>query len=203
MERAWARGRRRASDTNSCVGAARRVTAWILTSRTPRDQAPRGPYPAPRVRSTAAPVSQRSPAIRLPPGRSRPAPQPGQGRRRPALAPPGARPGRRAGRGAHLPRIRRRQGLYRIAEALTRDGILCPSAHDPTRNRHRDGVAWSKSPVRAILRNPALHRQAGVESPAPRGSVDRRQRRRAWPRDPNDLGRARQTHTPPSRDERT
>jgi hypothetical protein len=41
------------------------------TSRTPRDQAPRGPYPAPRVRSTAAPVLQRSPAIRLPPVRSR------------------------------------------------------------------------------------------------------------------------------------
>jgi hypothetical protein len=37
---------------------------------------------------------------------------------------------------------------------LTRDGIACPSAHDPARNRHRDGAAWSKSAVRAILRNP-------------------------------------------------
>jgi DNA invertase Pin-like site-specific DNA recombinase len=35
------------------------------------------------------------------------------------------------------------KGLYAIAEALTRDGIPCPSAHDPTRNRHRDGIAWS------------------------------------------------------------
>jgi DNA invertase Pin-like site-specific DNA recombinase len=46
------------------------------------------------------------------------------------------------------------KGLYVIAEALTRDGIACPSAHDRTRNRHRDGIAWSKSAVRAILRNP-------------------------------------------------
>ena len=46
------------------------------------------------------------------------------------------------------------KGLYGIAEALTRDGIACPSAHDPVRNRHRDGVAWSKSAVRTILRNP-------------------------------------------------
>jgi hypothetical protein len=46
------------------------------------------------------------------------------------------------------------KGLYAIAEGLTRDGIACPSAHDPARNRHRDGAAWSKSAVRAILRNP-------------------------------------------------
>ena len=46
------------------------------------------------------------------------------------------------------------KGLYAIAEALTREGIPCPSAHDPTRNRHRNGIAWSKSAVRAILRNP-------------------------------------------------
>ncbi|MGH3664899.1 MAG: recombinase family protein [Egibacteraceae bacterium] len=46
------------------------------------------------------------------------------------------------------------KGLYGIAEALTRDGIPCPSAHDPARNRHRDGAAWSKSAVRTILRNP-------------------------------------------------
>jgi site-specific DNA recombinase len=46
------------------------------------------------------------------------------------------------------------KGLYAIAEGLTRDGIPSPSAHDPARNRHRDGRAWSKSAVRAILRNP-------------------------------------------------
>jgi site-specific DNA recombinase len=48
------------------------------------------------------------------------------------------------------------RGLYVIAEGLTRDGILSPSAHDPGRNRHRagSGGAWSKNAVRAILQNP-------------------------------------------------
>lgn len=45
-------------------------------------------------------------------------------------------------------------GLFLIAEDLTSDGIACPSAHDPARNRHRSGVAWSKSAVRVILTNP-------------------------------------------------
>ncbi len=45
-------------------------------------------------------------------------------------------------------------GLYAIAEGLTRDGVPCPSAADPKRNSHRSGIAWSKSAVRAILRNP-------------------------------------------------
>lgn len=45
-------------------------------------------------------------------------------------------------------------GLFAIAEGLTRDGVLSPSAQDPARNRHRSGVAWSKGAVRAILTNP-------------------------------------------------
>jgi hypothetical protein len=45
-------------------------------------------------------------------------------------------------------------GFYAIAEGLTRDGIPCPSAHDPSRNRHRCGIAWNKFAVRAILLNP-------------------------------------------------
>jgi len=45
-------------------------------------------------------------------------------------------------------------GLYAIAEGLTRDGVPSPSSHDPARNRHRDGRAWAKSAVRAILCNP-------------------------------------------------
>lgn len=45
-------------------------------------------------------------------------------------------------------------GLFLIAEGLTEDGILCPSAYDPDRNPHRSGIAWSKSAVRAILTNP-------------------------------------------------
>jgi len=44
--------------------------------------------------------------------------------------------------------------LYAIAEALTTDDVLSPSAHDRARNRHRDGIAWSKGAVRAILLNP-------------------------------------------------
>lgn len=48
------------------------------------------------------------------------------------------------------------RGLYAIAEGLTKDGILSPSAHDPARNRHRagNGGAWSKVAVRALLQNP-------------------------------------------------
>ncbi len=45
-------------------------------------------------------------------------------------------------------------GLFLIAEGLTGDAIASPSAHDPARNRHRSGIAWSKSAVRAILTNP-------------------------------------------------
>jgi DNA invertase Pin-like site-specific DNA recombinase len=45
-------------------------------------------------------------------------------------------------------------GIFAIAERLTADGIACPSARDRARNRHRCGLAWSKSAVRAILMNP-------------------------------------------------
>jgi site-specific DNA recombinase len=45
-------------------------------------------------------------------------------------------------------------GIFSIAEGLTREGVLSPSAHDPGRNRHRSGTAWSKSAVRVILTNP-------------------------------------------------
>jgi site-specific DNA recombinase len=45
-------------------------------------------------------------------------------------------------------------GIFAIAEMLTADGIPCPSAHDPARNKHRCGVAWSKGAIRAILMNP-------------------------------------------------
>ncbi|MFG2845148.1 recombinase family protein [Kitasatospora sp. NPDC048296] len=45
-------------------------------------------------------------------------------------------------------------GIFSIAEGLTSDGIPCPSAHDPARNSHRSGIAWSKQAVRVILTNP-------------------------------------------------
>jgi len=77
------------------------------------------------------------------------------------------------------------KGLYAIAEGLTADGILSPSAHDPGRNRHRSGSrgAWSKSAVRAILRNP---RYTGHQ-------VWNRQRRDEELIDVNDVGLGHQT----------
>ncbi|GAA0739551.1 recombinase family protein [Dactylosporangium roseum] len=46
------------------------------------------------------------------------------------------------------------RGIFAIAEELTRERIPCPSAHDPQRNRHRSGIAWSKMAIRVILTNP-------------------------------------------------
>jgi hypothetical protein len=48
----------------------------------------------------------------------------------------------------------RGKGLLAIAEGLTSDGIASPSGHDRARNRHRHGLAWGKSAIRVILRNP-------------------------------------------------
>ncbi|GIE89748.1 recombinase family protein [Actinoplanes regularis] len=45
-------------------------------------------------------------------------------------------------------------GIFAIAEALTATDIPCPSAYDRERNRHRNGLAWSKGAVRTILKNP-------------------------------------------------
>ncbi len=46
------------------------------------------------------------------------------------------------------------RGYLAIAERLTADGIASPSGNDRARNRHRHGLAWGKSAVRAILTNP-------------------------------------------------
>ena len=45
-------------------------------------------------------------------------------------------------------------GYYAIAELLTSEGVPSPSGYDPERNPHRDGRAWNKYAVRAILTNP-------------------------------------------------
>lgn len=45
-------------------------------------------------------------------------------------------------------------GIFAIAEALTSEAVLCPSAYDRARNPHRHGRAWAKSAVRVILTNP-------------------------------------------------
>ncbi len=77
------------------------------------------------------------------------------------------------------------KGLYAIAKGLTSDGIPSPSAHDPARNRHRASSrgAWSKSAVRAILRNP---RYTGYQ-------VWNRQRRDETLIDVNDVALGHQT----------
>ncbi|NBE91836.1 recombinase family protein [Nonomuraea sp. KC401] len=46
------------------------------------------------------------------------------------------------------------RGYLDIAEDLTLQGILSPSASDPGRNKHRNQNAWSKYAIRVILTNP-------------------------------------------------
>jgi site-specific DNA recombinase len=48
----------------------------------------------------------------------------------------------------------RGRGFKAIAAGLTRDGILCPSAHDRARNPHRNTIAWNMSIIRVIVTNP-------------------------------------------------
>ena len=48
------------------------------------------------------------------------------------------------------------RGFYNIAERLTRASIPSAAEHDPARYRHRDGRAWLKSAVRAILSTSVL-----------------------------------------------
>jgi hypothetical protein len=45
-------------------------------------------------------------------------------------------------------------GIFALAQRLSAEGIPSPSAYDPDRNKHRCGLAWSKSAVRTILGNP-------------------------------------------------
>jgi DNA invertase Pin-like site-specific DNA recombinase len=45
-------------------------------------------------------------------------------------------------------------GIYALAQRLSANDIPSPSAYDPDRNKHRCGLAWSKSAIRTILRNP-------------------------------------------------
>jgi hypothetical protein len=60
-------------------------------------------------------------------------------------------------------------GLQGIAEELTADWVLSPSAHDRSRNPQHGGVAWSKGAVRAILVNP---RYAGRPPRGPQTGPD-------------------------------
>ncbi|HXA32108.1 MAG TPA: recombinase family protein [Acidimicrobiales bacterium] len=63
-------------------------------------------------------------------------------------------------------------GLFAVAEGLTRDGIPSPSAHDPARNRHRDTRAWSKSAVLTLVYDPVQRLvTAEARPPEPCASV--------------------------------
>jgi site-specific DNA recombinase len=44
--------------------------------------------------------------------------------------------------------------VARIARALNKAGVPCPSAADPGRNSHRSGTAWTLGAVTTILENP-------------------------------------------------
>jgi len=66
-----------------------------------------------------------------------------------------------------------RHSLARITRALNDAQVPCPSAADPARNPHRSGSAWTLTTVAAILANPPLHREAGMEPPAHRSRPDR------------------------------
>ena len=57
------------------------------------------------------------------------------------------------------------RGLFAIAEGLTGGGILSPSAHDPDRNRHRQGKRRRMVEGRGSSDPPksALHRPGSVE----------------------------------------
>ncbi|MEV6228104.1 recombinase family protein [Saccharopolyspora shandongensis] len=46
------------------------------------------------------------------------------------------------------------RGCHAIAQRLTSEGILCPSALRPHQNRHRSGEKWHAGTVRSILENP-------------------------------------------------
>ena len=46
------------------------------------------------------------------------------------------------------------QSCAGIARTLNARGVASPSAHDPERNPHRSGTAWTLRTVAAILANP-------------------------------------------------
>jgi len=85
-------------------------------------------------------------------------------------------------------------GVRAICRMLNDAGVPCPAAHDPTRNRHRRGLAWIPSTVGAIVRN---SRYTGFEE----WGKFRRIERLLDPDDPH-LGKRRaleKSSTPPAR----
>nr|WP_207391369.1 recombinase family protein [Streptomonospora litoralis] len=80
---------------------------------------------------------------------------------RPDLAALGARAHRLEPDPVTAPMVRRifalrlaGNGAKRIANVLNAEGVLCPAARDPARNRHRDGQGWGPGTVLSLLSNP-------------------------------------------------
>ncbi|MFF5033011.1 recombinase family protein [Nocardia salmonicida] len=70
---------------------------------------------------------------------------------------------------------------------LTSAEIDCPSAHDRARNSHREGAAWSKSAIRAILTNPRYTGYAVWNRQRKQGNTHRCRGRRPGPRNTTHL----------------
>ena len=170
------------SDAHDLVMA---LYGGMTQGRTEPDQDP-GPGRDGLPGRRRGPLPRRPPAVRVPAGRRRTAPQPGQGRRRPAAAPARTRPGRPPPSCARIfTEYLAGTGLYAIAEALTPDGIPSPSAYDRARNRHRDGIAWSKGAVRVDPANPRYTGHQVWNKQRKDEVLHRRRRRRPRPRDPD------------------
>ena len=150
--------------------------------RTQPDQGP-GPHRDGRADRARRPVPRRPPAVRLPARRRRPAPQPGQGRRR-ASGCTGSSPTRSPHRSCSgsSPSTSPATASSPSPKALTADGIPCPSAHDrgPQPAPHRRRLGQERRPGHPD--QPPLHRPAGVEQATHRRGPARRRRRRPRPR---------------------
>ena len=71
--------------------------------------------------------------------------------------------------------VRRLAGwsIAAIAVSLNEQGVVCPSAHDPDRNPHRSGLAWTLRTVASILANPRyMGRQVWNRQHTDHGSLD-------------------------------
>jgi hypothetical protein len=89
-----------------------------------------------------------------------------------------------------------------IARELNEDGVPCPSAHDPERNRHRSGQAWTLRTVAEILANPRYtgrqvwNRQRTEHEGEAKPGSDRPSAKRRWNPRGNWIMSRNTTHPP-------
>ena len=102
----------------------------------------------------AGPVPRRPPAVRVPAGRCRAAPEQSARRLGPPRPPSGARSRDGAFRAVDLRPAARRPFCGTDRAGAQRGGRALPSASDPGRNPHRTGAGWTLGTVTTILRNP-------------------------------------------------